>query len=180
MGYDDRLRPPCTYLCRPGSPYLNKQKYGDKATARYWHREQAIKFFMALANAPIPKIAIENPIEHNEQYMAQARHRKYNPYQFGDPHNKETCLWLKGLPPLEPTNIVEPLGYRKFNGSHAMPEWYTRVSYMPAAQRSKIRSKTWPGIARAMAQQWAPPANKTGGISKMTTKQETLAIVTRS
>jgi hypothetical protein len=77
------------------------------------------------------------------------------PYQFGDPYEKKTCLWLKGLPKLEPTNVVEP-EQRKKTGENGrtMPPWYADAWGLPASERSKARSKTFHGIAKAMAEQW--------------------------
>lgn len=72
---------------------------------------------------------------------------------FGDPYEKKTCLWLKGLPKLEPTNIVEPEP-RKKTGNTTMPSWYAQAWNLPPSERSMIRSKTFQGIARAMATQW--------------------------
>ena len=145
--------PPCTYLCRPGSPYLNVDRYGDKATLRYWLREVSIEFFMKLANAPIDKIAIENPVGVMSRYWRKPD-QIVNPYQFGDPYQKETCFWLKGLPKLVPTDVVEPEPMHVFPSSNSMPAWFMRASRRPHAERSKIRSKTFPGIAKAMAEQW--------------------------
>lgn len=77
------------------------------------------------------------------------------PYQFGDPYEKKTCLWLKGLPLLEPTNIVEPETRVVLSGSgKTMPKWYSDAFSLPPAERSRMRSKTFPGIAKAMASQW--------------------------
>ena len=99
--------PPCTYLTNTGNSWFNVDKYGDKAIKRKQDREKAIEFFMSFVNANADKIAIENPIG-----IISTHYRKPNqiihPYYFGDPERKSTCLWLKNLAPLKPTNIVEP------------------------------------------------------------------------
>lgn len=142
--------PPCTYLTVTGNRWFNKEKYGEKAVERKQLREEAADFFMNFANADCKRIAIENPVG----FMG-TRYRKCDqtiqPWQFGDPFEKLTCLWLKGLPKLEPTKIVSPPPRQKIKGGKSMPEWYSNA---PKAERSKIRSKTFPGIARAMAEQW--------------------------
>ena len=129
-------------------------RYGEKATQRYKDRRDAVEFFMAFANADCPKIAIENPIGH----MSTAYRKPdqiIHPYMFGDPERKATCLWLKGLKPLKPTNIVEPLIVKYKNGKGTDSLWHMRTMNLPPAERAKMRSKTFPGIARAMAEQWA-------------------------
>ena len=142
--------PPCTYLTVTGNRWFNVEKYGDKALERIKLREEAKEFFMAFANAPCDKIAIENPVG-----VMNTGYRKPNqiiqPYQFGDPFEKRTCLWLKGLPNLVPTNVVEPPARQQLKSGKSMPEWYSNA---PKKDRARIRSKTFPGIAKAMASQW--------------------------
>lgn len=108
---------------------------------------------MAIANANCAKIAIENPVG-----IMSTRWRKPNqiiqPYWFGDPFEKRTCLWLKGLPQLEPTNMVTPEERVQFKSGKTMPAWYVDAAKLPAAERSRIRSQTFPGFAQAMADQW--------------------------
>ncbi len=77
-----------------------------------------------------------------------------NPYEFGDPFEKRTCLWLKGLPKLTPTKIVNPPKRIEFKSGKSMPEWYAKAWGLSREESSKIRSKTFPGIAKAMATQW--------------------------
>lgn len=141
--------PPCTYLTVTGNRWFNVERYGDKAIERYKEREKAIDFFMALVNADIEKIAIENPVG-----IMSRVYRKpdqiIQPYMFGDPYEKRTCLWLKNLPELKPTDIVKPEPRIVYKSGKSMPAWY-QVS---GKDRAKIRSKTFPGIARAMAMQW--------------------------
>ena len=145
--------PPCTYLTNTGNRWFNIEKYGDKARERIKLREEAVEFFMAFANADCGHIAIENPIGH-----MSTRWRKpdqiIQPYFFGDPFEKKTCLWLKGLPILKKTNEVKPEERTKFASGKSMPAWYAAAANLPAAERSRIRSQTFPGFAEAMAEQW--------------------------
>ena len=142
--------PPCTYLTVTGNRWFNEEKYGAKAAERKKLREEAADFFMQFVNADCQRIAVENPVG----FMG-TKYRKCDqtiqPFQFGDPFEKLTCLWLKGLPKLVPTNIVQPPPRQKIKGGKSMPEWYSNA---PKADRAKIRSKTFHGIARAMAEQW--------------------------
>lgn len=125
--------PPCTDLSVSGARWF-KEKRADG------RQQKAVEFFMALVNAPIARIAIENPIG-----IMSSLHRKpdqiVQPWQFGHGETKATCLWLKGLPPLKSTQIVEGREAR----IHRMP---------PSADRGRLRSITYSGIAAAMAEQW--------------------------
>ena len=144
--------PPCTYLTVTGNAWFNKEKYGEKAIKREREREKAAEFFMQFVNADCKHIAIENPIG----YMS-THYRKpdqiIHPYMFGDPARKATCLWLKGLPTLHPTKVVEPEIIRYKNGKTDNP-WHFNTISLPAEERAKERSKTFPGIAKAMSEQW--------------------------
>ena len=145
--------PPCTYLTVTGNRWFNIDRYGEKAIQRHKDRKDAIDFFMTFANADCEKIAIENPVG-----IMSSEWRKpnqiINPWQFGDAFEKKTCLWLKGLPELKPTNIVEIPPRKRFDSGKSMPSWYAEAWHLPKEERSKLRSKTFPGIARAMAEQW--------------------------
>ena len=145
--------PPCTYLTVTGNRWFNEERYGDKARKRKQDREEAIQFFMAFANADCERIAIENPIG-----CMSTEFRKPNqiihPYMFGDAERKATCLWLKGLPELVPTNIVEPRIIKYKNGKGTDSPWHMETMSLPPKERAKMRSKTFPGIAKAMAEQW--------------------------
>jgi len=126
--------PPCTDLAVSGARWF-KEKQADG-------RQQAsIDFFMCFTQTPCPKVAIENPIG-----IMSTHYRKpdqiIQPWQFGHGETKATCLWLKGLPKLEPTCIVEGRDQRIWK----MP---------PSKDRAKLRSKTYPGIAKAIATQWS-------------------------
>jgi len=144
--------PPCTYLTVTGNRWFNIKKYGDKAIKRHADRKDAINFFMLFATSA-NKVAIENPIG-----VMSSEWRKpdqiVNPYEFGDPYEKKTCLWLKGLPKLKTTNIVKPPERTKFKSGRTIPSWYAEAWSLPKEERAKLRSKTFPGIAKAMATQW--------------------------
>lgn len=146
--------PPCTFLTITGNRWFNVERYGEKAIQRQKGREDAIKFFMALAGANCPRIAIENPVG-----VMSSEWRKpdqiIQPFQFGHPQRKSTCLWLRGLPKLTPTKIVEPDVYyyvAKNGKTKSDSRWRSQCK---KEERAKFRSKTFPGIAKAMAEQWA-------------------------
>lgn len=145
--------PPCTYLTVTGNRWFNVEKYGEKAIQRKKDREDAIQFFKMFANANCDKIAIENPVG-----IMSSKWRKpnqiINPWQFGDAYEKKTCLWLKGLPNLNPTEIVDTPPRKQFDSGKSMPSWYAEAWHLPKEERAKLRSKTFPGIAKAMAEQW--------------------------
>ena len=145
------FHPPCTYLTITGNKWM-KPEFKDRFPDRIQQRKDAIKFFIDLYNVDIPKIAIENPVgvmssewRKPDQYI--------QPYYFGDPHSKKTGLWLKNLPKLVPTDIVEPQFYIYKNGGRD-PIWHVETMRLPAAERSTARSKTFQGFANQMAEQW--------------------------
>lgn len=145
--------PPCTYLTVTGNRWFNVKRYGEKAIQRQKDRKFGIWFFMQTANADCEKIAIENPVG-----IMSTKWRKPNqiiqPYLFGDPFEKKTCLWLKGLQPLIETKRVEPPKRKIFSSGNSMPVWYAEAWHLPKEERARLRSKTFPGIAKAMATQW--------------------------
>ena len=145
--------PPCTYLTVTGNRWFNIERYGEAAVQRSIERERAIKFFMAFANADCDKIAIENPIGVMSTIFRKPD-QIIHPYMFGDPERKSTCLWLKGLPKLVPTEIVEPNIIKYKNGKGTDSPWHINTMSLPKDERAKVRSKTFPGIAKAMAEQW--------------------------
>ena len=145
--------PPCTFLTVTGNRWFNIERYGEKAIKRHADRKEAIDFFMMFANADCDKIVIENPVGVMSSHY-QKPNQIVNPYQFGDPFEKKTCLWIKGLPNLVPTNIVEPPKRTEFASGKSMPTWYADAWKLPKEERAKLRSKTFPGIAEAMAEQW--------------------------
>lgn len=132
--------PPCTHLAVSGARYFKNKVEDQKA---------AVEFVSALMSAPIKKIAIENPIG-----VISTKIRKpdqiIQPWQFGHPESKSTCLWLKNLPKLNPTNVcLKPSSGRWLNQT---PTGQNKIG--PSADRCKKRSKTYQGIADAMAEQW--------------------------
>ena len=159
--------PPCTYLAVSGAQWyyhpedkglpIEKRRPHPKFPNRAQDREEGAAFFMALANAPIEHIAIENPVG-----IMSSRWRKADqavqPWMFGDEASKNTCLWLKNLPLLTPTKIVGK-GERvvmKSSGK-SLPKWYSDalVKAKTAEERRTLRSKTFPGFAKALAEQWS-------------------------
>lgn len=149
--------PPCTHLCSAGQHWFTRGLKDIKL------RDEAIDFFMSFVNASCDRIAIENPIG-----IMSTRYRKPNqiiqPWQFGHPHSKSTCLWLKGLPCLRPTDILQkPMGgweNQSFTkdgkyGGFVNRDENGKILAWNNPITAKIRSKTFPGIARAMAEQWA-------------------------
>ena len=145
--------PPCTLLTVTGNRWFNEDRYGDKARQRKRDREDAIKFFMEFAKADCDYICIENPVG-----IMSTEWRKPNqiiqPWMFGDPYEKKTCLWLKNLPPLTEENPVAPPPRKKFASGKTMSEWYADAFKLPKEERSRLRSKTFPGIAKAIVNQW--------------------------
>lgn len=145
--------PPCTYLTCTGNRWFNVQKYGDRAVQRIKNRDKAVLFFMNFVNSNCKHIAIENPVGYMSTYYRKPD-QIIQPYMFGHNAEKRTCLWLKNLPVLKPTNIVKPPERVKFASGKSMPQWYADAWRMSATDRSKFRSKTFRGIAIAMAEQW--------------------------
>lgn len=150
--------PPCTYLTVAGNRWFNVAKYGEKAVQRHRDRDAAIAFFMVLANADCPRIAIENPVGIMSRVWRKPN-QIIQPYMFGDCARKRTCLWLKGLPNLVPTNIVD-MGEIKLGGysvnAHADCARDENGKIIPwnDPRTALLRSKTFHGIAKAMAEQW--------------------------
>jgi hypothetical protein len=140
--------PPCTYLTVSGNKWM-KPEFRDRFPDRERQREEAVEFFMLFADCGIPKVAIENPIG-----IMSTRWRKpdqvIQPWMFGHGEIKATCLWLKGLPKLVPTHMkgdlfAEEEPVERHDRLHRLP---------PGPERWKERSKTFAGIAKAMAEQW--------------------------
>lgn len=151
--------PPCTYLTVSGNRWFNVERYGDTAIRRYHDREQAAEFFMSFVNADCKHIAIENPIGYMNTHYREAD-EIIQPYEFGHPVRKATCLWLKNLPTLTPTKIVKPETAQSGGKSYSGPALYVRdengkILSWKDPRTAKERSKTYPGIAQAMAQQWS-------------------------
>lgn len=143
--------PPCTYLTVTGNSWFNIEKYGEKAKKRHRDRIEAFEFFMKFVNAKCNKIAIENPIGYVSSHYRKPD-QVIQPYQFGDDARKATCLWLKNLPLLKPTNIIPFTTVKTGHGTDS--PWHAYTWNLPKEERSRVRSKTFPGIAEAMADQW--------------------------
>lgn len=139
--------PPCTYLCNSGVRWLAPG--GQLDYARHREMQAGCDFFAALYHAPVEHLAIENPVMHKyaRNYLANTRSvpwhsQTFQPWQHGEPEVKRTCLWLRGLPLLLPSNVVEGRTARVHRASPGVDRW-------------KERSRTLPGIAKAMALQWS-------------------------
>ena len=145
--------PPCTYLTVTGNRWFNVKRYGEKAKEREKEREKAAHFFMRFVNAHCDHIAIENPVGYMNTHYRKPD-QIIQPYMFGDPFEKKTCIWLKGLPKLQPTDVVEHPARQEFASGKTMPAWYAKAWHLSKEERSKIRSQTFPGFAKAMADQW--------------------------
>ncbi len=139
--------PPCTHLANSGARWFKEKKKDGR-------QQSGINFFMQFANCNCRKVAIENPVG-----IMSTIYRKpdqiIQPFEYGDPYKKTTCLWLKGLPQLRATNTVCFKDDVVFNTERRMSAWYYDTSKMKHGDRSYIRSKTPHGIALAMATQWA-------------------------
>jgi DNA (cytosine-5)-methyltransferase 1 len=156
--------PPCTFLAVSGAQWYYDPKDKSKPHPRYpdraKHREEAIKFFIQLWNVPIKKIVIENPIG----IMSTRLHpptQIVQPYMFGDEATKTTCLWIRGLPKLIETDLVGKGARKKFASGKSMPLWYSEAfsKAKTPQERQTLRSKTFKGMAKAMALQWAGKVN---------------------
>lgn len=141
--------PPCTFLTITGNRWF-RPEFKERYPNREQDRIDAINFFMTFTYTDIPKVCIENPVgimstvwKRPEQYI--------QPYHYGHDAAKKTCLWLKNLPLLIPTKVVD-CTYRTYHDGRRMSEWYASIS--GSKDRAKIRSKTFQGIAEAMAEQW--------------------------
>lgn len=144
--------PPCTYLSNAGARWLYAG--GELDEERYKKGIDGKKFFMYMLNADCPRIAVENPIPSSIYDLPQYT-QIIQPYQFGEPWSKKTCLWLKGLEPLQPTNIVTD--YKPYCSSGSYSGTHNQ-KYKGASRKggsAKSRSKTFRGIAKAMAEQWS-------------------------
>lgn len=142
--------PPCTYLTNAGARHLWKGHQLNEE--RYQKGLQAKQFFMAFLNADCPKIAVENPIP-SKVFELPAYTQIIQPYEYGHPFTKRTCLWLKGIPPLNPTAIVEATATWCPSGSYSKKH-DEKHRGMFTKDMARNRSKTFPGIAKAMAEQW--------------------------
>ena len=138
--------PPCTDLASSGAAWFEQKRLDGRQQA-------SIDFFLLFTQLDVKKVVIENPVG-----IMSSKYRKpdqiIQPYQFGDAFEKRTCLWLKGVEALKPTQVVKPEPRKSYESGRTMPAWYADAWSKPKAERSRIRSKTFPGIAKAMAKQW--------------------------
>ena len=151
--------PPCTYLAVSGARWLYN-KDGSRNEERWANQAEALEFVYQLMIAPIEHIAIENPVS-----VISSQIRKpdqiVHPYMFGDKASKSTCLWLKNLPKLEPTDIVEKGEFVEWIGKNGkkkrQPKWYydALAKAKTPEERRTLRSKTFAGMAKAIAEQWS-------------------------
>ena len=145
--------PPCTYLSNAGACRLYPEK-GKLNMERYHKGLEAKDFFMKFYNHSCTKIAIENPVQ-SKIFELPKHDQEIQPYEFGHPYTKKTRLWLKGLPKLKPTNIIDKSEVKTFIESGTSRYKNTNKNKNRyVARGSKDRSKFWSGIAQAMAQQW--------------------------
>lgn len=172
------FHPTCTYICNSGSShlYIDKRKGNGLNIPRWFNLIEGALFFKKLLNAPIPHVAVENPVMlgYAKKIIGQSQSQTIQPYEHGDPESKRTCLWLKNLPKIQPTEICEPEWIKNPDGSeyrdnggyrysqsaydpkprwrHQTPSGQNKLG--PSPDRWKLRSKTYPGIAKAFAKQW--------------------------
>jgi hypothetical protein len=171
-GWDMAIfNPDCTHLANSGVRWLHERP------ERWEMMIKSCEFFNKLLKAPIPKIAVENPIQHKyARQLIRKYDQKIQPYYFGDDASKSTCLWLKGLPKLKPTNFINPhyrcrCGYRfeyelgKYGCPNCCGEGIARLVFgnqtpsgqnnePPGANQKANRARTYQGISQAMAEQW--------------------------
>jgi hypothetical protein len=157
--------PPCTFLAVSGARWYyhpddkdlptNKRRSHPRFPNRAQDRDEAVDFFIRLCESPIDKIAVENPVG-----VISTRYRKpdqtVHPWMFGDQASKATCLWLKNLPLLKPTKIVEKGERVILSSGKSLPKWYSDAltKAKSPSERRTLRSKTFKGMAQAMAEQW--------------------------
>ena len=142
--------PPCTYLCNSGVRWLHTEK------GRWEKLEEAAAFFRLFLDVNCPRVCIENPVMHRyarERLHGKKQTQSIQPFQFGHPESKRTCLWLKGLEPLRPTKVLDLPGCGYWENQ--TPSGRNKLA--PSPDRAKLRSATYSGIADAMAAQWGRP-----------------------
>ena len=153
--------PPCTHLAVSGAKWFEEKRKDGRQRA-------AVDFFCKMIYANCERIAVENPVniisgEYVREWFPDLAEKYYlplepsqhiQPYYFGDAFEKTTALWLNGLPKLKATKMVTPPPKIVYESGKSMPAWYAKAFSLPPDERSRIRSKTFPGVARAMAEQW--------------------------
>lgn len=148
--------PPCTYFSNAGARWFYDERYKHK---RIKDRDEALEFFHLFTRSKTKHIAIENPVG-TLSTLYRKPDQIIQPYQFGHTASKATCLWLKNLPNLKPTDIKEVEYYITPNG-RKFTKWFYESSTLPPKERATFRSRTFQGIADAMAKQWSPIINGT-------------------
>lgn len=152
--------PPCTFLTNTGNRWFDVLKYGVAAQARWVERCKAIVFFLRFIFADCDRIAVENPIGCMSTLFRKPD-QVVHPYYFAEEEDDEncerkaTCLWLKGVEPLRYEIKHKPRVIEYKNGKGTDSPWHMNTMGLPKEERAKLRSKTFPGIAKAMAEQWA-------------------------
>lgn len=151
VGWDLLIaHPPCTYISRAGARWMYPTA-GVISSKRFAQAQKAKEFFLALLHADIPRIAVENPTP-LKLVELPSHTQVVQPYEYGHPYSKRTLLWLRGLPPLTPTNILEE--YVPYLPSNTGGKRRGQKATLKGVRGSKQASKFWPGIAEAMADQW--------------------------
>lgn len=166
--------PPCTYLSNAGIGFFNEDKWGERARERKTLRQTAMEFFLALYNAPIGRVCVENPVGYPNSHFRKPD-QIVHPYYFGERHLKRTCLWLKNLPPLwfwreddlfgtrtatdypEPEYVHERKPGKHYSGGEVKRRYFTDGKIFVNGNKlvsAHERSRTFAGIAEAMAEQW--------------------------
>lgn len=138
--------PPCTHLAVSGAAHFAKKRADGR-------QQEGIDFFMLFANAKCQRVVIENPVGIMSSVWRKPD-QIIQPYQFGEPFSKKTCLWLKNVPLLRPTKLVDRGERITFASGKSMLKWYSDAFRLPPKERSIARSRTFQGIADAMAEQW--------------------------
>ena len=138
--------PPCTHLAVSGARHFEQKKADGR-------QQQGIEFFLKMVNADIPRISVENPIGIMSSLYKQPS-QVIQPWEYGHRTTKATCLWLKNLPLLTPTNIVDKGEVWVAKSGKRMSQWFYDSSCLPPKERERMRNKTFQGIADAMANQW--------------------------
>lgn len=149
--------PPCTYLTNTGNRWFNVERYGDAAIQRAKKRQEAAAFFMAGWNADCDKVVIENPIGYMSTYFRKPD-QIVHPYYFAEEEDDEncerkaTCIWYRGVGPIRYEIRFAPRVIEYKNGKGTDSPWHMETMKLPPEERAKARSKTFPGVARALAE----------------------------
>ena len=151
--------PPCTYLTVTGNRWFNVERYGEKALERIRKRDEATDFFIKIWDADCDKVIMENPIGYMSTFFRKPE-QIVHPYYFAEYQDDEncerkaTCLWMRGVEPLKYEVKFQPRVIKYKNGKGTDSPWHINTMSLPPDERAKARSKTFPGIAKAMAEQW--------------------------